>query len=105
MKGAAEKKQDWEAEVSAKFAQLRFLFGGLRRARRAYPAVESIEWEDIPGGQVLNLRMLYPFEMLCIELSDEQVTELCNRAQGRTPEGVQIATPAEAAVILGEVTS
>lgn len=102
MKGAREKEQDWEAEVRAKFAQLRTLFGGLRRARRDYPAVESINFEPLPGGQVLELRMLYPFEILCIELSDEQVSELVNRAQGRTPEGVQVATPAEAAAILGE---
>jgi hypothetical protein len=101
MKGAREKDLDADGQIQAKFNQIRALFHGLKRARREYPAVEGIEWEPIPGGQVLVIRMLYPFEMLRIDLADDQITELCNRAQGLTAGGAQIATPAQQAEILG----
>lgn len=108
MKGSAEKNHDQlvsdrqiEREIQGKFEGLRALYHGLKRYTRGYVAVESIDWEPLPGGQVLVLRMLYPYELVRVELADEQITELINRAQGLTARGAQIATPEQARAILG----
>jgi hypothetical protein len=112
MKGRAEQQHDLntleaaaaarlETDIQAKFDQLRALYHGLKRTRVEYVAVESIDWEPIPGGQVLVLRMLYPYEMVRVELADTQVTELTNRAQGLTAGGAAVATPQQADAILG----
>ena len=100
MKGRAEKEQDDTAAIRQQFNALRSLFAGLKRARREYPAVESVDWEPLEGGQTLVLRMLYPYEMVRIELADQQIQELCNRAQGLTAGGAQIATQEEAQALL-----
>lgn len=108
MKGRAEKDHDAAAVRSGEAAQiaeqietLHALFAGLERAKVEYPAVASVDWEPLQGGQTLVLRMLYPYEMVRIKLAEDQVTELVNRAQGKTAQGVQIATPEQAAAILG----
>jgi hypothetical protein len=105
MKGRAEKDHDRHvaavATVEEKFEGIRALFHGLKRTRREYVAIESIDFEDIPGGQVLVLRMLYPYEMVRVELPDAQIEELINRAQGLTANGALVATPEQTAAILG----
>ena len=105
MKGRAEREHEKGAqakgEVEGKFETLRAIFHGLKRSRREYPALESIDFEDIPGGKVLVLRMLYPYEMVRVEMADVQVEELVNRARGLTPNGAVIATPEQAEAILG----
>jgi hypothetical protein len=104
MKGQAEKDHDAQAAerdaVAKQIETLHALFAGLERSKREYPAVASIDWEPLQGGQTLVLRMLYPYEMLRIKLADDQVTELVNRAQGKTAAGVQVATLEQAAAIL-----
>lgn len=105
MKGQAEKDHDQASAernaIAAQIETLHALFAGLERAKVEYPAVASVDWEPLQGGQTLVLRMLYPYEMLRVKLSDDQVTELVNRAQGLTAAGVQVATPEQAAAILG----
>jgi len=107
MKGQAEKDHDAAAASTAEakaiaeqIEALHALYAGLERARVEYPAVASIDWEPLQGGQTLVLRMLYPYEMVRVKLADDQVAELVNRAQGKTAAGVQVATPEQAAAIL-----
>jgi hypothetical protein len=101
MRGAREKQHDTDVALRAQLQALHDLHAGLPRAIREYPAVASVDWEPLEDGQVLVLRMLYPYEMVRVKLPEDKVAELCNRAQGRTAEGVQIATPEQAAAILG----
>jgi hypothetical protein len=105
MKGRAEKEHDTRVAVMGaveeKFEGIRALFHGLKRFRREYVAVESIDFEPLPGGQTLVLRMLYPYEMVRVELADQQIEELINRAQGLTANGALIATDEQTAAILG----
>lgn len=108
MKGRAEKGHDNAAleaaalrEIGEKFAGIRKLYQGLKRTQETHVAIESIDFEEIPGGQTMVLRLLYPYHMIRFELADEQIAELVNRAQGKTAAGVQVATPEQAAAILG----
>jgi hypothetical protein len=107
MKSAREKAHDTDVEhqaveavITDKFDRIRDLFHGLKRTQHTHVAIESIDFEPIPGGQILVMRMLYPFHMERFELADAQIEELVNRAQGRTAGGVQIANSVQAAAIL-----
>jgi hypothetical protein len=101
VKGAREKEQDQAAAVRAQLQALHNQTVGLPRTIVEYPAVASIDWEPLEDGQVLILRMLYPYEMVRVKLPADKVTELCNRGLGLTAGGAQIATPEQAAAILG----
>jgi hypothetical protein len=101
MKGARQKEGDAAAAVRHQLQVLHDLHAGLPRAIREYPAVAGIDWEPLEDGQVLVLRMLYPYEMVRVKLPEDKVAELCNRGLGLTAGGAQIATPEQAAAILG----
>jgi hypothetical protein len=105
MKGQAEKDHDAMADAQARIQALQELHAGLPRPQSTFPLVASVDVEPLDlGGKIVVFRCIAPYEMVRLHLSPALAGELTNRLQGKTANGVQVATGAEAQAILGTGT-